>query len=324
MTMRRSIFITGAGGYLGTELVRRLARSSSLFDITAFDVRLTPEDQRIENVDYRIGDVRDGSLRNAMKEAKPQIVVHLASIVNPGGPDKREFERSVDVGGTENVLAACIESEVRQLVVTSSGASYGYYADNPVPLHESDPLRGNPEFAYADHKRLIEERLAEYRRTHTELKQLVLRPGTILGERTDNQITRLFQGRAVVGIAGFETPFVFIWDEDVVEIIVRGIEGEKSGIYNLAGDGVVTLREIARITRKSYLPIPVPLFRLYLWLAQKLGLSAHGPDQIVFLQYRPVLANDRLKTEFGYVPRKTSREVFQFFWEHRLRRSDEF
>lgn len=323
MTLRRSVFITGAGGYLGTELVRRLAHSPSRFQITAFDIRPVPDPQRVQNVEYRVGDVRDDSLQNAIKEAKSQIVVHLASIVNPGGPDKREFERSVDVGGTENVLAACGETQVRQLIVTSSGASYGYYPDNPVPLHESDRLRGNPEFPYADHKRLIEERLAEYRRSHPELKQLVLRPGTILGERTENQITRLFQGRVIIGIAKFETPFVFIWDDDVAEIIVKGIEEEKSGIYNLAGDGVVNLREIARIARKPYLPIPVPIFRLYLSVAQKLGISSHGPDQIVFLQYRPVLANDRLKTEFGYVPRKTSREVFQFYWEHRQRRSDE-
>lgn len=322
MTKHRSILITGAGGYLGTELIRRLVQSHGLFQITAFDVRSVPEDQRLPNVDYRVGDVRDESLRKAVAEAKPHIVVHLASIVNPGGPERRDFERSVDVGGTENVLAACLQSGVYQLIVTSSGASYGYHADNPVPLRESDRLRGNPEFPYADHKRLIEERLAECRQSHPELKQLVLRPGTILGERTDNQITRLFQGRAIIGVAGFDTPFVFIWDEDVVEIIMKGIEEEKSGIYNLAGDGVVTLRDIARITRKYYLPIPTSIFRLSLSLMQKVGLSSHGPDQIIFLQYRPVLANDLLKAEFGYTPKKTSREVFDFYWQNRQRKSD--
>jgi len=322
MSTPRSIFITGAGGYLGTELVQRLARSHEQFQVTAFDVRNVPDPERIANVTYRVGDVRDQSLRLALPEAKPHVVVHLASIVNPGGPDRREFERSVDVGGTENVLAACVESNVEQLIVTSSGASYGYHADNPIPLRESDPLRGNPEFPYADHKRLIEEQLSAYRQSHPELKQLVLRPGTVLGERTDNQITRLFEGRAIVGVAGFDTPFVFIWDEDVVEIVMKGIEEQRSGIYNLAGDGVVTLRDIARITGKKYLPIPAFLFRAVLRFMQTCGLSSHGPDQIIFLQYRPVLANDRLKSEFEYIPRKTSREVFDYYWEHRQRRAD--
>ena len=318
----RSILITGAGGYLGTEIIRRLAQDTLRYQITACDVREVPAEDRHSEVDYRVGDVRDHSLRTLLHEVKAKTVVHLASIVNPGGPPRREFERSVDVGGTENVLAACVEAGTEQIIITSSGAAYGYYADNPVPLHEFDLLRGNPEFPYADHKRLIEERLAEYRQSHPELKQLILRPGTVLGQRTDNQITRLFRGSMIVGIAGYETPFVFIWDEDVAHIILQGIEQKAEGIYNLAGDGAVTLREIARMTGKPYIPVPAFLFRSALWLLQKLGLSIHGPEQIIFLQYRPVLANDKLKSEFGYQPKLTSREVFAYYWDHQRRRSN--
>lgn len=39
-----------------------------------------------------------------------------------------------------------------------------------------------------------------------------------------------------------------------------------------------------------------------------------------FLRYRPVLANDRLKTRFGYVPRFSSREAFDNFAALNLRR----
>jgi UDP-glucose 4-epimerase len=44
-----------------------------------------------------------------------------------------------------------------------------------------------------------------------------------------------------------------------------------------------------------------------------LHLTQYGPEQLNFLRYRPVLANRRLKEEFGYVPRKTSVEVFEFW-----------
>jgi UDP-glucose 4-epimerase len=44
-------------------------------------------------------------------------------------------------------------------------------------------------------------------------------------------------------------------------------------------------------------------------------LSRYGPEQVDFLRYRPVLANDRLKREFGYTPQKSSREVFDLFVE---------
>jgi UDP-glucose 4-epimerase len=315
--LARSIFVTGAGGYLGTELLRRLSQSDRRYNITAFDRRTIPLSEQLPGIDYKFGDVRDSSLRDILKEGYADTVVHLASIVSPGGPDRREFERSVDVEGTENVLNACVNARTQHIIVTSSGAAYGYHADNPVPLRESDPLRGNPEFPYADHKRIIEERLAEYRVLHPQLKQLVLRPGTVLGERTDNQITRLFGGPCIVGIAGYKTPFVFIWDQDVVNIISQGIEKCTTGVFNLAGNGSLTLREIASITGKPYLPIPPFLFRAALGLLQKIGWSSAGPEQLVFLQYRPVLANDKLRLEFPYSPMMTSLETFKYYWEHR-------
>ncbi len=310
---RPSIFVTGASGYLGRQAVRRLTESGARWRVTAADVRDPQADERLPGVEYLVRDVRDAALSDDLAQRRPRTVVHLASIVNPGGPARREFERTVDVDGTRNVVQACLAAGVQQLIVTSSGAAYGYHADNPVPLREDDLLRGNPEFAYADHKRQIEELLAEARRRRPRLKQLVFRPGTILGARTDNQITRLFRGRLVMGLWGYETPFVFIWDQDVVECIVQGIDRLAEGVFNLAGDGTLTLREMANIMRKPYLPVPVMILRAALWTLQRLRFSPHGPEQALFLQYRPVLANDRLKSDFGYTPRKTSREVFQYF-----------
>ncbi len=313
----RSVFITGAGGYLGTEIVRRLAQKPDLFHVTAFDLKDLPPSQRLTHVRYITGDVRDPALVALMKDASPHTIVHLASIVHPGGPDRREFEHSVDVGGTENVLRAAVQTGARHLIVTSSGAAYGYHADNPVPLEETHPLRGNPEFPYSDHKRQIEEILARFRQDHPQLKQLVLRPGTVLGTHTDNPITRLFQARVIVGVAGFDTPFVFIWDQDVAEIVEQGIEREISGIFNLAGDGTLTLRDIARLTGKPYLPLPAILFRAILSLGRTLGLSKSGPEQLIFLQYRPVLSNEKLHHEFPYDPKFTTRQAFDYYWSQR-------
>ena len=53
-----------------------------------------------------------------------------------------------------------------------------------------------------------------------------------------------------------------------------------------------------------------PLLRGALAVGSRLGLTRYGPEQTMFLQYRPVLANDRLKTVFGYIPTRTSREAF--------------
>ena len=103
-----------------------------------------------------------------------------------------DLEYLVDVDGSRNVLEACVATGVRRVVVSSSGAAYGYHPDSPEWLRESDPLRGNDEFPYARHKRLVEEMLADYRTSHPELAQVVFRIGTILGPTVRNQITNIF------------------------------------------------------------------------------------------------------------------------------------
>ena len=309
----RSVLVTGAAGYLGVQTVRRLSKlRGQIPRVVAFDVKPRPAALDLPGVEYCEGDIRNPGLEDVLVEHRVDTVVHLASIVTPRKGMSREFIHSVDVVGTQNVLDASLNAGVRHIIATSSGAAYGYHADNPQPLDEDDPLRGNPEFTYSDHKRQVEEMLARYREDHPELGQLVLRLCTVLGAATDNQITDLFRKKFVLAIAGSEIPFVFVWDEDVASCIVKGILDDAEGIYNVAGDGVVTLRQIARRLGKPYLPIPPTLLRLALSVLHALHLSPYGPEQVGFLQYRPVLANARLKNTFGYRPRLSSREAIEF------------
>ena len=301
------ILITGAAGLVGQGLLRLLAETQH--EVIAGDIRepaFLPA-----NAAYRPIDVRGDDVARAVSEFRPDAVVHLASIVSPPRGSTREFEYQVDVVGTQNVLDACIAGGVRRLVVTSSGAAYGYHADNPVPLTEDCPVRGNPEFAYAHHKRLVEEMLAQARATHPALEQVVLRIGTVLGPQLDNQITALFRKRRILALAGYDSPFVFIWIDDLARIVLRAATEGPAGIYNVAGDGALGSSEIADRLGKKMLRIPASVLKALLALAKPLGVSRYGPEQVRFLQYRPVLDNGRLKAEFGYMPEKTSAEAFE-------------
>ena len=77
------------------------------------------------------------------------------------------------------------------------------------------------------------------------------------------------------------------------------------------------MSEIAAAVGKRIVEIPAWLIRGVLAVLHPIGLSQYGPEQVDFLRYRPVLSNDRLKSEFGYKPRKSSREAFDFFWSQR-------
>jgi UDP-glucose 4-epimerase len=293
------VLVTGGSGFLGRSVVAGLEAAGH--EVTSADL----------HPPATVMDVTSASqVSSVFGEVRPEVVVHLASIVTPGPGSTRELEYAVDVTGTRHVLDACVEHGVRRVVVSSSGAAYGYHPDNPSWITEDQPVRGNEEFAYAHHKRLVEEMLAEYRLSHPALEQVVLRIGTILGRSVDNQITALFERKRLLRIRGSESPFVFIWDEDVVAIIQQAVTGPVTGTFNVAGDGALTITEIAALLDKPVLTIPEPLLRAALAVGSRLGLTPYGPEQTMFLQYRPVLSNGRLTSVFGYTPTRTSREAF--------------
>ena len=310
----RSVLVTGASGYLGSQVMAALAARSDISAV-ALDVRETA--QRLPGVTYEVADIRSVEIDSIVARHAPQVVVHLASIVTPGKNSNREFEHSVDVDGTRNLLDACVRHGVRRIIVSSSGAAYGYHADNPAWLNEEDPVRGNRSFAYAWHKRLVEEMLADYRRRHPSLEQIVFRIGTILGATVRNQITDLFDKPRLIAIRGSDSPFVFIHDRDVVGAIMHGIDSPATGIYNVAGDGVLTIHQIAAKLGKRCIVLPPSLLRLALRVLKAAGLTQYGPEQLDFLRYRPVLDNTKLKSEFGYVPQLTSAQVFDVYRKSR-------
>lgn len=301
------ILITGAAGMIGRALLRGLDGH----EVIATDLNVPADTSK--DIRFRRMDVTGPDAARIIAEEKPDVIVHLASIVSPPKGMSRETAYAVDVTGTRNVLEAAIAAGVRRLVVTSSGAAYGYHADNPVPLRETDALRGNDEFPYAHHKRLVEEMLARARRDAPQLEQVVLRVGTVLGAGTENQITALFHKPRLLAVRGSESPFVFIWTEDLARILLRASTDGPAGIFNVAGDGAMGVSDLAAALGKPVLRLPAAALRLALSVLRPLGLSRYGPEQVRFLQYRPVLDNAALKSEFGYVPVKTSAEVFDLW-----------
>jgi UDP-glucose 4-epimerase len=314
MTAGPAVLVTGAAGYVGRLTVAALARRvDELSALVALDwIEVDPED-RLPGVLYEQGDICDPALRELFRRHGIDTVVHLASIVRAPDGAPKDLAYRVDVLGTQNVLEACEASNAKRLIVTSSGAAYGYHPDNPEWLDEEDPLRGNDEFEYSKNKRLVENMLALWREERPELRQVVFRPGTVVGEDVHSPVTDLFEKPVMLGILGADSPFVFIWDQDLVACLVDAVFSDKVGIYNQAGDGALTPREIARMLDKPYVPLPASVVKVILWTLKRLGLTENGPERVAFLRYRPVLSNRRLKEEYGYTPQLTSREAFELY-----------
>lgn len=319
----KNILITGSGGYVGRQLVERIkadtyTHAGDIGEIVAIDVFEVNSKDKIKDVSYYVADIRDSKrLQKIFQKHNINTVIHMAAILSPSTNISVKDMYDINVIGTRNILECCTDNKVERFIAASSGAAYGYYEDNSDWLNEErDPIRGNTEFPYSYHKRINEEDFELYQKSMPEMKQFIFRIGAVLGKNVDNLITDLFKKKFIAGIRGSNSPFTFIWDEDLVEILLSAIHSEKPGAYNVAGDGAVSLPEIAKYLNKVFVPLPTGLVTRALAVMKKIGVSQYGPEQVKFLKYRPVLDNKKLKSIYGYSPRKTSHEVFKFYLEN--------
>ncbi len=306
-----NVLITGAAGDIGSRLV---AFFTDKEDVALFTTDLT---KPLVEGDYthQNFDVRDPKFFEWVKEVGPQVVVHLASIIQLPANMLRSDAYDIDVLATKNLMEACLDVGVKKVVLTSSGAAYGYWKDNADWLTEDMPIRGNEDYFYSSHKRQVEELMAHYRKHHSELKQVVLRPGTVLGPNFKNPITNMFAQKSITGIRGCDSPFVIIWVDDLVAYLIEAVMGEIEGVYNVAGDGTMSLQKIAQRLNKTYIAWPSWLLRGLLSVLKPLKLSQYGAEQVKFIEFRPVLDNDKIKRDFKHQPSKTTRQAFESFLE---------
>ena len=318
-----NILITGANGYLGSQFVQKLLEENNqnTQKIVCLDIHFRPEFLNNPALICIKMDIRSSEMKHIITKNEIDTVVHLAAIISTPDKSDREKEYDIDVNGTKNLVNACIENKVSKFIVTSSGAAYGYHKENNNKwITEDFPIKGNYEFAYSHHKKLIEEFLAEKRATNPELQQFVFRVGTILGKTTKNPITEYLEKPKILEIKNHKSPFVFIWDKDLVSILYKATMDGKPGIYNVAGDGSLSVKEIASIMGKKNQTLPAWLIKGLFGLLYPLGLSKYNAFIVNFVQFRPVLLNTKLKEEFGFTPTKSTRAVFDYYLKENVNR----
>ncbi len=258
-------------------------------------------------------DVTGSDLRPLLEGV--EVIVHLAG-VHDAIPDEDLMAR-VNVAGTRRVLEAAGAAGVGKVVLVSSAAVYGAWANNPIPLTEDAALRPNPGFPLGVHKAEAERLLAEWGHDHPDAVTTVLRPAFVLGPRADHAVARLVRARMPIGLAGASAPVQFVHEDDAVAAIALAVETDMPGVYNLAADGWLGRDEFRALLGKRLRPSlgAEPMERLLrrLWSARLVDLP---PTAMPYLVHPWVVAVDRLRSQ-GWSPQHTNEETVLACAEHR-------
>jgi UDP-glucose 4-epimerase len=300
--------ITGGSGYIGSRLVDHLSRRQDVERIEICD--LQPPRHYKPKTGFTRLDVRDrAAVREVLERADADALVQLAFILNPVHDEQRMYD--VDVNGTHNVLEAASRAGTRQVLVASSSTAYGAFADNPVPITEEQPVRGVRGFSYARDKTESDRLCQLWALEHPDRTMTIVRPCIVFGPNVDNYLVRLWTDAPFQPDAGkLDNEIQFVHEDDVVEAMIALLHGRHAGAYNVAGDGVMTLRECAELIGTPTVRMPLAAYRLLGRLFWALRIGEAPPGQIEFGIHPWIVSNDKLKG-VGWTPRHTSRETFE-------------
>lgn len=310
--------ITGAGGYLGSGLIRSLANDREWNRIIGIDI--TPPAAPPPDFEFHRRDIRDPELGKYLRSKGVSSLVHLAFVVNP--MHDREEMRNINVKGTMNVLEAARTASVEHLVVTSSTTAYGARSDNPEWLTEESPLRGNPGYQYAAEKAEIDSMCQRFAVRNPGITVTVLRPCIVFGPHVDNFISRMIDLPLMPVIDGKNPRMQLVHEDDVTRCLTLALQKKRGGAYNLVGQGLLRWRELIRNSGRR--PVPLPgffLFRFvdFAWRMRWPRIEAPSPI-LAFLMYPWVASGEKASRELDFHPRYSAQETLKIFLNTRAAR----
>ncbi|MBA3735011.1 MAG: NAD-dependent epimerase/dehydratase family protein [Actinobacteria bacterium] len=226
--------ISGGAGFLGLHLARRLLADGH--QVRTLDVVPLDDTELEKSIEELRGDIRDLERVHALV-AGADVVVHAAAALPIQA--SRESIRSVNVGGTENVLHAAREAGVERVVFISSTAVYGVPEKHPI--EEGDPLVGVG--AYGESK-IDAEALCRVAAVATT----IVRPKTFIGPERLGVFEILFDwirdGRRIYTLGKGHNRYQLLAVEDLVDAIVRASQEAKTAreTFNVGATEFGTVR----------------------------------------------------------------------------------
>ncbi|MFT4039436.1 MAG: SDR family NAD(P)-dependent oxidoreductase [Thermomicrobiales bacterium] len=249
----RPVLVTGAGGFIGShlteELVRRGARVRAFLHYRVMGERASLEwspPEILDEIEFVSGDLRD--VETVTKAVRGNTsVFHLAALI--GIPYSYRSPRDVvetNGIGTLNVLQACRDAEVAQLIHTSTSEVYG--TARTVPIREDHPLQGQSPYSAS---KIGADHLVESFARSFGVPAVIVRPFNTYGPRQSARaiiptvISQALAGKTLrLGSLDPTRDFNFVGDTAAgfIDVAASGIAGAE--VFNLGTGQEISIGEL--------------------------------------------------------------------------------
>jgi nucleoside-diphosphate-sugar epimerase len=319
-----TVVVTGPTGTFGEGLMPLLEAEPAVARVVGVARRpFDPASRGWHKLRYQQGDVRDPEAL-ATAFAGADVVVHLAFLIT--GTAGRETTREVNVEGTLNAFRAAAKAGARRFVYASSVAAYGVLPDNPVGIREDWPVRPATRLFYAQEKAELERLLHEEAAAHPDLELYLLRPSIVAGPHFlgAKELPGPFAplaGLLLAGVGRLPVPvpvavpglsMQLVHEDDVGSALLQCVLGAgPAGAYNIAGDGLVSVADVARALGATPLALSERLTRIAARWAAKAPMLPAFAEWVEAASYPAIMDTTKAKTVLGWTPRFSAAQTLE-------------
>jgi UDP-glucose 4-epimerase len=301
------VLVTGGSTPLGMRLAVRLAARDDVEAVWAVDHR--PASSPFSGVDTEQIDWRFRDLIELLADHRVDTVVHAAMTASRSGA--MGWPRRASVIPTMHLAAAAGQrhSPVRTVVAASSTEAYPASSHSSLLHPESEALHPVPDTVAAS---IIEaegylHELADFR---PHLGVGILRLADLSGPGLTSPLGRLLELPLVPVVVGYDPEVQLLHGRDAVAALEHACLQRLTGTYNVAGEGRMAWSDAARLTRRSFMPVPPFALGPLEPVLHRLGVPV-GPSRLVeVLRYGRCVATERLRAT-GFQTRFSTRECVE-------------
>ncbi len=341
---RKRVIITGANGFIGSNLTKYLSQDPSL-EVYAMvrpnaPINFLKDFQYKEDTNEKWFEIVEGNVldEDSLVEAfeDKEIVIHLAGYVSDWGDKKRFFQ--INVEGTEKVLRAARIVKASRVLYLSSLTVHGFgghtYETEKAPYAKKN-------FAYGESKKIGEELIQEWIANNPDADGAIIRPGFIIYGRYDT--STFVQALDVISSGKFafinrgKRLVSYVYVDNLCYGINQLIQTSKiSGVYNII-DGNMTWKEwvekweqvIGRKVTKVSVPFAfvVPVTAAMVGFYKLLRIKKSPPlnfYRINVMRKDLAFVNTRITTEVGYTPptelEESLQQTLDYYYESKKRK----
>jgi UDP-glucose 4-epimerase len=319
--MGRRVLVTGLGTFWGGRLAQAIEKDPDIDVIVGLD-RFEPTIE-LERTEFVRVDQSYSILSRIVKAAQIDTILHTFLIADSTQVSDRTLHE-INVIGTMNLLAAAsaTDSSVRTVVVKGSSLVYGSAVEDPVWFKEESRRSHAPKTNIERSLVEVESYLRDFAEDNPHVAVSLLRFSNVLGPDITTPLSSALELPIVPSVFGFDPRIQFIHEDDVLRALLFVLRHDESGIFNVAGDGVLPWSEVAAICGKRVAPVISPyLSELSALPLRRLGICDLPPEAIDLLKFGRGLDTRRIKRA-GFELEYTSAGAVESFWQAvRLRRT---